>query len=84
MAYHNIFTSCSLTKSCREWEKFSAAQQLWVNLKTHFNQAHQEIFQLQQVTQQAAGYTKSNILSAPHAHQGLEGPAVAEALANLV
>eukprot|EP00957_Ditylum_brightwellii_P018880 1419662-Ditylum_brightwellii.AAC.1 len=83
MAYHTIFVSGLITNNCHDWKCTAAVAQIWVNLKIHFNRAHREMLELQQATQQAAGYTTTNTVHATHPVAS-ESNAAADALANLV
>eukprot|EP00957_Ditylum_brightwellii_P127831 9748824-Ditylum_brightwellii.AAC.1 len=82
MAYHAIFILGLVTEAYRDWKCTPVATQTWVNLKIHFNCAHQEILELQQATQQAAGYIANNIFHTTHP-QTFKSNFVAEALVNL-
>ena len=59
IAYNTIFTTGMFPEACREWRRYTPANQTWVNFKTAFSLAHQELRD-SQVTSNQAGYHNAN------------------------
>eukprot|EP00957_Ditylum_brightwellii_P101884 7765486-Ditylum_brightwellii.AAC.1 len=55
-AFNLIFVTGVHNDACKEWRRRSTANKTWINFRTHFTYAHEELMELQEAAQQA-GYT---------------------------
>jgi hypothetical protein len=58
-AYNNVFQTGQFVDACRDWRRREALAKTWVNFKSDFALAHQELRE-SQLTVQGAGYHSAN------------------------